>query len=344
MKRHARLAHLHKTAVSLGVCLSAVAFVGISAETATAQTGARPAASPRSSNVRTAYAETSATAASTPGNVHRDPQVVQAGAMLHHSKRVCPQGGCGPGGQCQGTCVVRPGRFGFYATQWRAWPGDQGVQQASLQEMTPVSPPASAIPAVDEEALLPSSLMPDDDDAGFGSDNFGFEPVEPAPQSPPPAPTDEGTFPAAEPEPDAVSPEPAPSKPSLFDPEPRVPATETAPPAESPDAAEQPNKEGKPKESIDNLFDEFGRTSATQSGNLRRRLAAANQEFARRKAEQVSAAERQAQAVQPDAWRPRQLAPSTASRPLVAAPTLSSRRVVPATAQQSVSPNGNPLR
>lgn len=332
MKRRSSLSQTRKTAASLSACLSAMAFVGVAADLASAQQAARPVASPRSSQVRVAVAETPVNPGAAAGTVHRDPQVVQAGAILHHNKRVCPQGGCGLGGQCQGTCVVRPGRFGYYATQWRAWPGDQGVQQASLEEMTPVSPPASAIPAVDEEALMPSSLMPAEDDVPFGSDNFGFEPVEPAEPLPPAIPSDEGSLPD---EPAPAEQAPTPSKPSLFDPEPTAP-----------DAGVKPESEEKPKESLDNLFDEFGRTSANRSGaQLSRRLTMANHEFNRRKAEQMAIAEPSAAAAAPaqNAWKPRQLPSAATSRPLAAAPATSSR-VVPATAQQRVSPSGNPLR
>lgn len=328
MKRRSSLARSRKNAVALGACLSAVAFVGVAAELASAQQAARPIASPRASQVRVAVAEAPVSSQATAGTVHRDPQVVQAGAILHHKKRVCPQGGCGLGTQCQGTCVVRPGRFGYYATQWRAWPGDQGVQQASLEEMTPVSPPASAIPAVDEEALMPSSLMPAEDDVPFGSDNFGFEPVEPAEPLPPAIPGEEGVLPDG---PGPAEQAPAPSKPSLFDPEPTAP-----------DANATPESEEKPKETLDNLFDEFGRTSANRSGaQLRHRLTVANQEFARRKAEQMAVAE--PPAAPSETWKPRQLPSAAPSRPLAAAPAASSR-VVPAAAQQRVAPSGNPLR
>lgn len=316
--------------------LLAAACCGLVSEDARGQTQRQPAVS-RSSQVQVALAEMPSDASTSAGAVRRDSQVVPAGAhLLHKQHRACPQGGCQLGAKCQGTCVVRPGRFGYYATQWRTWPGDGGVQQASHQEMTPVSPPASAIPSVDEEALMPSSLLPDDDDTSFGSDNFGFEPVEPAPpapQLPPPpqpVPADPGT-----PEPTDVTPPPSPEKPSLFDP----------PAASQPTEGEKP--EEKKDESLDNLFDDFGRASQSRSGSLlRQRLAMANQQAARQRAEQASAAQRVASAKPVEAWKPRQLPATSASKLLAGdAAAAEASRVVPTSASTPrTTSRSNPLR
>ena len=91
-----------------------------------------------------------------------DPAVVTAGGTS-----CCGADGraCGPvhhagfhhaagcrDGMCVPSCPVRPGQYGYYGTQWRRWPG-QGVVQASATEAaTPVAPPRSAVPGVQEES------------------------------------------------------------------------------------------------------------------------------------------------------------------------------------------------
>lgn len=97
-----------------------------------------------------------------PRSVKFDPAVVTAGgagccgpdgkpcghvkhAGFHHAA------GCRDG-MCVPSCPVRPGQYGYYGTQWRRWPG-QGVVQASATEAaTPVAPPKSAVPGVQEES------------------------------------------------------------------------------------------------------------------------------------------------------------------------------------------------
>ena len=333
--------------VSAGPFLLTAAVLGLVAGDAAAQTRSQASAPRRLSQEQVAHAETAAeTAAKRSPGYRVDAQVVPAGAhMLHKRHRVCPQGGCGPGGTCQGTCVVRPGRFGYYATQWRAWPGDGGVQQASLQEMTPVSPPASAIPSVDEEALMPSSLMPDDDDTSFGSDNFGFEEVVPPPQAPPLPPPGAAEIPPAAPgegmldpaESDAPPPA-APERPSLFDedPAPEKPSLFDTP--AEPAEPESPATEEKPKESLDNLFDDFGRASQLHNDRLRQRLAMANQQVARQQAQQRTTSGTDS------GWKPRELAESPESRPLTSGAFRASSRVVPTSAEQRSGARSNPLR
>jgi hypothetical protein len=357
--------------VSAGAFLFTAAAAGLVASQATGQTSGQRAFPGQSSQVQVAYAENpgeaaarqgeaaarQGEAAARQGTVHRDSQVVPAGGhMLHKRQHVCPKGGCGPGGTCQGTCVVRPGRFGYYATQWRAWPGDEGVRQTSLQQMTPVSPPASAIPSVDEEALMPSSLMPDDDEQSFGSDNFGFEEVNPAPQLPPPglpqnqvpAPGDtepdsaegdgaadgDSATPAAPGRASLFDKDPPAEKPSLFD-EPAAPQTKP----EMPEAPADDKKDDKKDESLDNLFDDFGRASKLRSDSLRQRLAVANQTAARQQAQQ------RADTRTASGWMPRQLPDASASQPINRGPSLDQpSQVVPTSALQQTGARSNPLR
>jgi hypothetical protein len=52
---------------------------------------------------------------------------------------------------------VRPDQFGYYATRWRSWPG-QGVKQVGHFDpaTTPVVPPRSEVPGMEDELALPS--------------------------------------------------------------------------------------------------------------------------------------------------------------------------------------------
>jgi hypothetical protein len=50
---------------------------------------------------------------------------------------------------------VRPDVFGFYGTKWRKWPGEGVVQASNNEAATPVRPPRTEVPGVDEESLLP---------------------------------------------------------------------------------------------------------------------------------------------------------------------------------------------
>lgn len=288
--KHLRHRHVRRRMSPAGHVLARAGLAAIVAATVLGNASARGQnTAPQSQGVRVAYAEAADTARS--GSVHRDPQVVPAGAhvLRHKGKHKCAQGGCGPDGRCVGTCVVRPERFGYYATQWRAWPGDQGVQQTSLEEMTPVSPPASAIPSVDQEALLPGSLEPEDDDRPSGSDAFGFGESVPAPQAPrqPAAP---GMPEANVPGPSTLQPEAPgqPQRPSLFDE--AAPADQATPkgdvtPADETPAAPEKAPEGKAPadtdDQLDNLFDEFGSRL-----RLRERLAVAHHRLASARAEQ----------------------------------------------------------
>ena len=64
---------------------------------------------------------------------------------------LCEQGGC------PAHCPVRPDQFGYYATRWRSWPG-QGVKQVVHFDpaTTPVVPPRSEVPSMEDELALPS--------------------------------------------------------------------------------------------------------------------------------------------------------------------------------------------
>jgi hypothetical protein len=58
-------------------------------------------------------------------------------------------------GLCPAHCPVRPDVFGFYGTKWRKWPGEGVVQASSNEAATPVRPPRTEVPGVDEESLPP---------------------------------------------------------------------------------------------------------------------------------------------------------------------------------------------
>lgn len=73
------------------------------------------------------------------------------GRLGLHCNGQCEQGGC------PAHCPVRPDQFGYYATRWRSWPG-QGVKQVGHFDpaTTPVVPPRSEVPGMEEELALPS--------------------------------------------------------------------------------------------------------------------------------------------------------------------------------------------
>jgi len=91
-------------------------------------------------------------------------------AGFHHAA-ACRDGMCVP------SCPVRPGQFGYYGTQWRRW-SDQGVIQTSATEAaTPVAPPRSAVPGVQEESPARRGASPADD-ASLPDDTQPAEPAE----------------------------------------------------------------------------------------------------------------------------------------------------------------------
>ncbi len=113
-----------------------------------------------------------------------DSQVQQASGIQH---AVCRNPNCqhavhAPTGRCNGHCKsgtcpahcpVRPESFGFYGTQWRVWPGQAEVKAVEYDAATPDSPPASAVPDVDEESLeskTPTLLESMTDDPGENAD------------------------------------------------------------------------------------------------------------------------------------------------------------------------------
>jgi len=193
--------------------------------------------------------------------------------------------------------------------------------------------------------------MPEEDDASFGSDSFGFErePI-PSPQTPglpPPGQPENGfgspaeEIPSRPGESGAATPPPS-GTPSLFEED--APATkpslfdEPATPPQQPEASETPDAEEKPEDSIDNLFDDFGRASQMQSEQLRQRLAAVNQKVARRRAFQPP----------PGGVAlsiPGQLASAEAA-PLVSRETHDEKpsTVMPASVEQRTGVRSNPLR
>ncbi len=141
------------------------AQVGASGAATTAARGRSPAvARAAASEVR----QTSAT-------VSADGGVVLAGGVMANADcRQCGQQGCGKcrpvgdrlglhcnglceQGGCPAHCPVRPDQFGYYATRWRSWPG-QGVKQVGHFDpaTTPVVPPRSEVPGMEDELALPS--------------------------------------------------------------------------------------------------------------------------------------------------------------------------------------------
>ena len=76
-------------------------------------------------------------------------------------------GTCGGGGSgCPAHCPVRPSQFGFYPTTWRQWPGQQVRQVAHLDiEATPVQPPRSEVPGMNEESRGNPNFDPADEKA-----------------------------------------------------------------------------------------------------------------------------------------------------------------------------------
>ena len=138
---------------------------GASGAATTAARGRSPAvARAAASGVR----QTSAT-------VSADGGVVLAGGVMANADcRQCGQQGCGKcrpvgdrlglhcnglceQGGCPAHCPVRPDQFGYYATRWRSWPG-QGVKQVGHFDpaTTPVVPPRSEVPGMEDELALPS--------------------------------------------------------------------------------------------------------------------------------------------------------------------------------------------
>jgi hypothetical protein len=67
----------------------------------------------------------------------------------HHGHAQCQHG------LCPAHCPVRPDVFGFYGTRWRKWPGEGVVQASNNEAATPVRPPQTEVPGVDEESLPP---------------------------------------------------------------------------------------------------------------------------------------------------------------------------------------------
>ena len=114
--------------------------------------------------------------------------VTRSKTVVDHA--VVPAGGlhcrhCGPGGcrvhgghmagcrdgLCVPHCPVRPSQYGYYHTQWRRWPGQGVVPTSAEQAATPVAPPASQVPTVDEESP-PGIERPEAD----GANSDGSEP------------------------------------------------------------------------------------------------------------------------------------------------------------------------
>lgn len=83
-------------------------------------------------------------------------------------RRALPCNGLCSQGGCPAHCPVRPEQFGYYATRWRSWPG-QNVKQVGHFDpaTTPVVPPRSDVPGMEDELTLPNQAeepVPEDDE------------------------------------------------------------------------------------------------------------------------------------------------------------------------------------
>ena len=167
-------------------------------------------------------------------------------------------GKCSSGG-CPAHCPVRPDSYGFYSTKWRVWPGQTGVQTVSYEAATPVSPPKSTVPDIDEESLQP----PEPESLLETSQHEQQAPAPPTEQAP--------RVPGAA---KSKIQEPQFQQPSPEQPKPAEPSPEQLKPAEPKPA----------KTDDDNLFDE------AESGRKRKELLvvlqqrAAQQQMSRRQA------------------------------------------------------------
>lgn len=139
------------------------------------------------------------------------PGGCQQGKHGHH--RDCRDGACVP------YCPVRPGTFGYYGTQWRRWPGQGVVPVSNVEAATPVKPPKSEVPGIDEESLGPKPSELPQPPATDGGD--AQTPARPLPPEPDASPVE--AQPSA-PEPRVV--DPAPSKPADVDPAPSKPGSD----------------------------------------------------------------------------------------------------------------------
>jgi len=134
---------------------------------------------------------------------------------------------------CDPHCPVRPSQYGFYHTQWRRWPG-QGVVPVSAEEAaTPVAPPASQVPSIEEESpQAPAQPEASEEDAA-GS----------APEGSAATPAQDG----------GLSTDPIPEQPATAEPDGQQPGAEPpVPPAPPADAPPIPGKES----ADEGLFDQ----------------------------------------------------------------------------------------
>ena len=174
----------------------------------------------------------------------------------HVRPRVC-EACCGEcrGAACPANCPVRPDEFGFYETQWRTWPTETTRRAAEPESLTPVSPPRSEVPGVDEESLQRP--------AGDMEADMTENTAAPLPAPRIPVPDRRRAADAPEPRTEAAERAPAPRA----EPEPLQPEKE--PPAEP-----APKRPAVPAED-ENLFDEARRLPRAAV------LALANQRVAR---------------------------------------------------------------
>lgn len=248
-------------AATLGMIAAAVGPHGVAV---TAARAAPPGGEPAAAQRRVVQAG---------GPVGQAGEVRQCGFGHHDAGRLC-HGGCRDGG-CPTHCPVRPQTFGFYGTQWRAWPTQGTAKTDDARGSMPVPPASSAVPGIDEESLkstdqsLPADDLPVPDT---------FQDQAPPPALPADADRDArgplGGAAAGRDELDDLPPlEPAPSK-RTTEADRGAEADEAAPvpPAEGPSEPEralepirerppepQPQAEP-PSKPDDNIFDEAGRS------------------------------------------------------------------------------------
>lgn len=87
--------------------------------------------------------------------MRRKKPLQQFGAILACLATAVPCLGAEPAcrdGECQPHCPVRPGQFGYYATQWRPWPVTSAAPEKPGDAASPARPARSVVPGADEES------------------------------------------------------------------------------------------------------------------------------------------------------------------------------------------------
>jgi len=144
------------------------------------------------------------------------------------------QPGCRDG-VCEPHCPVRPHVQGFYATQWRRWPGSERPATATDDSATPSGPPRSVVPGTDQESVLSADEnLPPEPGAG-GRPAAPSNPVAPPDESPVVRPLPSPPGPTMPLPPQAPPAAPPPARPFPGQP-PSAPRDNAPPPAVTPEA------------------------------------------------------------------------------------------------------------